>query len=182
MMSGTNRASTTARAISCSKKPMAVAVSISPRNRTTSQPPRLRTIDQKRVVQVRLVEGLHAAELLDVLGGLLLGHVEHVVDGDDADSMPCESVTGQRHAVLVLEDRHRRFLVVRCLERHHAVVHQLRDARGRGGEQELPDPHLVDQPPGVVDHVEDRQRLAVVAVRRTWSSACSTVQSGRTRT
>ena len=40
MMSGTNRARTTARAISLSKNPMAVAVSISPRNRTTSQPAR----------------------------------------------------------------------------------------------------------------------------------------------
>jgi hypothetical protein len=40
MMSGTNRASTTARAISPSKRAMAVAVSISPRKRAASQPPR----------------------------------------------------------------------------------------------------------------------------------------------
>jgi hypothetical protein len=38
MMSGTKRARTTARSISRSKNPMAVAVSISPRNRTTSHP------------------------------------------------------------------------------------------------------------------------------------------------
>ena len=38
MMSGTNSASTTARAISSSKWPIAVAVSISPRNSTSSQP------------------------------------------------------------------------------------------------------------------------------------------------
>ena len=42
MMSGMNSASTTARAISFSKKPIALAVSISPRNRTHSQPTRLR--------------------------------------------------------------------------------------------------------------------------------------------
>ncbi|HSS40228.1 MAG TPA: hypothetical protein VLT58_15780, partial [Polyangia bacterium] len=35
-----NSASTTARAISFSKKPIALAVSISPRNRTLSQPTR----------------------------------------------------------------------------------------------------------------------------------------------
>ena len=40
MMSGTKSASTTARAISASKYPIAVAVSISPRNKTTSHPAR----------------------------------------------------------------------------------------------------------------------------------------------
>ena len=40
MISGTNSASTTARAISSSKYAIAVAVSISPRNSTESQPPR----------------------------------------------------------------------------------------------------------------------------------------------
>ena len=43
MMSGMKSASTTALAISCSKKPMAVAVSISPRKSTTSHEARLRT-------------------------------------------------------------------------------------------------------------------------------------------
>ena len=49
MMRGTNSASTTARAISSSKRPMAVAVSISLRNSTSSQPARLRMSDQKGV-------------------------------------------------------------------------------------------------------------------------------------
>ena len=40
MMSGTNSASTTARSISASKTPIAVAVSISPRKSTVSQPAR----------------------------------------------------------------------------------------------------------------------------------------------
>jgi hypothetical protein len=40
MIRGTNSASTTARAISASKAPMAVAVSISPRNSALSQPAR----------------------------------------------------------------------------------------------------------------------------------------------
>ena len=40
MMSGTNKASTTAFWISASKAPIAVAVSISPRNNAVSQPAR----------------------------------------------------------------------------------------------------------------------------------------------
>ena len=49
MMRGTKRARTTARAISPSKRPMAVAVSISLKNRMSSQPARLRMSDQKGV-------------------------------------------------------------------------------------------------------------------------------------
>ena len=44
MISGRNTASTTARAISSSKKAIAVAVSISPRKSTASQPPRFFSI------------------------------------------------------------------------------------------------------------------------------------------
>ncbi len=44
MMSGMNSANTTARAISFSKNPIALAVNISPRNSTESQPTRLRII------------------------------------------------------------------------------------------------------------------------------------------
>ena len=49
MISGTNRARTTARAIESSKWPMALAVSISPRNRIASHTARLRTIWRKPV-------------------------------------------------------------------------------------------------------------------------------------
>ena len=56
MISGTNSARTTAFAISFSKKPIAVAVSISPRNSTTSQPARFLTMRGERDLQVRLVE------------------------------------------------------------------------------------------------------------------------------
>ena len=44
MISGTNNANTTARAISASNCPIAVAVSISPRKRAANQPARLRII------------------------------------------------------------------------------------------------------------------------------------------
>src|SRR4051794_28058978 len=54
MISGMNSASTTARAISFSKKPIALAVSISPRNSADSQPTRLRVIcGRPRQLRVR---------------------------------------------------------------------------------------------------------------------------------
>ena len=49
MISGTKRARTTARAISFSKNPIAVAVSISPRNRTTSHPARFFTMRAREI-------------------------------------------------------------------------------------------------------------------------------------
>jgi hypothetical protein len=48
MMSGRKRARTTARAISPSKKPRAVAVSISPMNRIESQPARFWSMSRIR--------------------------------------------------------------------------------------------------------------------------------------
>ena len=49
MMSGTNSARMTARAISFSKNPIAVAVSISPTKSTASQRPRFRTMSAKPI-------------------------------------------------------------------------------------------------------------------------------------
>jgi hypothetical protein len=49
MISGTKSASTTARSISCSKCPIAVAVSISPKNSAVSQPARFLIICQKPI-------------------------------------------------------------------------------------------------------------------------------------
>ena len=51
MMSGTNSASTTARSISFSKNPIAVAVSISPRKRADSHPARFFSMREKRMVR-----------------------------------------------------------------------------------------------------------------------------------
>ena len=131
MMSGTNSASTTAFEISCSKTPIAVAVSISPRNSAVSQPARLRIMRAERDVHVRLVEGLRSADALDVPGRLRLGHVEHVVDGDDADQHAGGVGDGQRGAVVLPERGDRRGLVVGRLERDEPPVHQVGDAAGR---------------------------------------------------
>ena len=85
MIRGTNSASTTARAISSSKNPIAVAVSISPRNRTTSQPARFLIIRVGENGHVGLAERLAAAEPLQVARRHLLRRVQDVVHGDDAD-------------------------------------------------------------------------------------------------
>ena len=114
MMSGTNSASTTARAISSSKCAIAVAVSISPTKSTESQPARFLIMRPERRLQVGRVEGLHAADLLDVLGGLLLHDVDDVVDGDDA-----------LHAALGVDDRDRHQVVVGEDLRHRLLVHVL---------------------------------------------------------
>ena len=87
MMSGRKRASTTARSISCSKWPMAVAVSISPRNRAQSQPGPLADHLRQADLHVRLVQRLHAAELLHVLGLLLHQGIDDIVNRDDAEDV-----------------------------------------------------------------------------------------------
>ena len=49
MISGTNKATIGSNSISCSKTPIAVAVSISPRNSADSQPPLFFTIGQNSI-------------------------------------------------------------------------------------------------------------------------------------
>ena len=49
-------------------------------------------------LHVRLPEGVHAGQLVDVLGGLLLRHVGHVVPGHDAheDAVAVHDREGKR--------------------------------------------------------------------------------------
>ena len=84
MMSGMKSASTTARAISCSKNDMAVAVSISPEEECGEPAAALAHHGAKSDLYVWCVEGFHAAHALDVFRGLFFGDVENVVHGDDA--------------------------------------------------------------------------------------------------
>ena len=81
MISGTNSASTTARSISRSKKPIAVAVSISPRKSAVSQPARfwiiralavgeLKLADLFRVVRRELFSGFALGCILGTIGFL----------------------------------------------------------------------------------------------------------------
>src|SRR5262245_17203558 len=54
-------------------------------------------------VKVRSVEGFHAADLLDVLGGFLLGDIQHVVSRNDAEHMAVLVGYWQSYAVIFLE-------------------------------------------------------------------------------
>ena len=76
-------------------------------------------------VHVGLVERLRSADALDVLRRLCLGHVEHVVDGDDADQHAGRVGDGQRGAVVGPEGGHRGRLVVCRLQRDEPAVHQV---------------------------------------------------------
>ena len=72
----------------------------------------------KRTVHIRRFQGLHTAELLDVLGRFFLGNVEHVVDGDNPQQHPARIGHRQRHAVVLLEGGDDFFAVCRG---QHAV-------------------------------------------------------------
>ena len=125
MISGTNSASTTARAISFSKKPIAVAVSISPRNSTVSQPARFCTIRRNAMSMYGSSSASDPPSFWMSSVASLLGHVEHVVDGDDADQHAGGVGDRQRRAVLVAEHAHRGFLIVGRLQRDEPAVHQV---------------------------------------------------------
>ena len=85
MMRGMKRESTTARAISCSNRPMAVAVSISPEEEGAEPARPLPQHAAEGNLGVGDVEGLDTTQLLHVLGLLLDQGVDHVVHRDDAE-------------------------------------------------------------------------------------------------
>ena len=88
----------------------------------------------KRDLQVRRVERFHAAELLDVLGRLLLHDVDDVVDGDDALHPPFGVDHRDRHEVVLREEPADRLLVhvspTLTTSVRHDVAHRLVRLRG----------------------------------------------------
>ncbi len=95
MISGMNRVSTIAFSSSLSKYCMALAVSISRGTGRASQPARFLIMAEKADLHIGRVEGLHAAELLGVLGVVVDDGVDDVVDRDDAeDHAGLSSTTG----------------------------------------------------------------------------------------
>jgi uncharacterized protein YcgI (DUF1989 family) len=83
-------------------------------------------------LQVRRLERGHAAELLQVLGGLLAHHVDDVVDRDDALHAPV--VVDHRHGqeVLLGEQRAHRLLVHLLVHRDDVRVHDVAHGAVRG--------------------------------------------------
>ena len=104
MISGTNSARTTAFAISLLEEAHRRRGQHLAEEQDDQPGGPLPDHRQERRVRVRLVEGLEAAELLDLPGGLLLGHVEHVVDRDDAHEHALRVDHRQGGAVVLAED------------------------------------------------------------------------------
>ena len=104
MISGTNSATTAAFSISPSKYPIAVAVSISPRNSAASQPPRFFTISQNPTSKYGLSSASEPPSFWISSVALLLGEFQHIIVRDDAEHVAVGIVDHrQRDAVVLLE-------------------------------------------------------------------------------
>ena len=144
---------------------MAVAVSISPRNSAISQPARLRTIRANPIVMygsssasdppIRWMSRVAVASATSSMSSIVTMPI----------SMPVVSVTGSADPVVLAEDADGVFLAVARLERDEPAIHQLGYLPVERRQQELANPHVVDQEPAFVDDVDDVERFAVLAVR-----------------
>ena len=145
MISGTNSASTTACSISCSirahrrrRQHLAEEQRRQPAGALLNHP-------READLHVGLVQRLGAAESLDVLGRLRFRHVQHVVDGDDADEHA--GGVGHRKGGAIVRPKHAdgRLLIVGRLQRDELAIHEVADQARRRGEQELANADVVDQ-------------------------------------
>ena len=101
---------------------------------------------------------------MDVLGGLVLGDVEDVVDGHDPEQDALRVGHRKGDAVVIAEDVDRGFLVVGRLQCDVTLVHQIADRLLGIGEKDLADSQIIDQVPLTVDDVDDVEGLGVLAV------------------
>ena len=166
MMSGTNSASTTAFVDLVLEAPIAVAVSISPRNSAVSQPARFWIIRQNAISMYGSSRASESADALDFLRSPPLRRRRSTSSIVTMPmSMPARVGDRQRRAVVLPEHRDRRFLIVGRLERDEAAVHQVATrARRATVEQELANADVVDERALVVDDVDDVERFAVLPV------------------
>ncbi len=118
---------------------------------------------QERRLRVGIVERFAAAELLDILGVLFFLHIEHVVDGDDAEQFVFRIDDRERRAIVFLELADGRLFIIGGAESHEAVIADRSDLRIERGQQEFADADVVDQPPALVHYVDDVQRLGIAA-------------------
>ena len=164
MMSGTNSARTTAFAISFSKNPIAVAVSISPMNRTTSQPARFLTIRDSEICRY----GSSNASDPPNSWNSRVATASATSRASSTVTMPMSTpaVSSHRQGAPVFAAEHLDGggLRVGGLESHILPVHQVRNAIGQRHDQELADPNVVDQHAVVVDDINHVQCFAVLAV------------------
>ena len=122
-------------------------------------------------VEVGRVEGLHTAESLDFLGGLLLRHVEDVVDGDHPHQHAAGIGHRKRDPVVLLEHRHHLVATGGGGDAHQRGVVQGRDQLVRLGQHQHSQPDVVEEHALVVGDVDDVEGLDVLARARARSPA-----------
>ena len=96
----------------------------------------------------------HAAERLDVLLGLLLDHVDDVVEGDDADQPVVVVDDRRRDQVVALEQARDLLLVVGGAHRPQVLLEQIRDRHRPLGAQQAIERHHAGEPAVGIDHIE----------------------------
>ena len=111
MISGMKRASTTARSISAEKKPMAVAVNISPTKRMASHPARLRTICPNVTSRYGPSSASIPPIFSDIFSGLLLNQSGNVSAGDDTQHVSFLIQNGYRQQTVLCQQLCDSFLV-----------------------------------------------------------------------
>ena len=85
-----------------------------------------------------LITGLHSASGVEVAGGLLLNHVDDVIDGDDAHQPVFAIDHGQRQKVVALDEPRHLLLIGAGLNPHHITGHHLTDGGLGVGDHQLP--------------------------------------------
>ena len=101
----------------------------------------------------------HAAERLDVLFGLLLDHVDDVVEGEHADQALAVVDHRRRDQVVALEHARHLLLVVGGADPSAVRLHQIGDRHRPLGAQQPVERHRAEQLACLVDHVELEEAL-----------------------
>ena len=104
-------------------------------------------------VEVRCVEGLRAADLLDVASRFLLGVFEHVVDRDDAEHLSLGIHHRERDPVVAIERGDDLVARRRRRDRQGRAWVDLGDAGAVVRENQGPEAQVFDQPSVVVEDV-----------------------------
>ncbi len=165
-MSGMSSERITVRSSSPWNCAVAVAVNISPTNSTRQPPGALPDHRSEADLHVRLVERLHAAELLDVLGLLLLDDVDDVVDRHDAQQ---SAVRRRPPARRRGRSPSARRATSSCAARRQHGLHlgprDVGEARALGRGEQLAQRQHAEQSPRHVGRVDGVHRLAPLAAR-----------------
>jgi len=107
-------------------------------------------------------QGGYGGRSLEVLGNLLLGHVEHVVDGNDTQEHAIGIHHGQGDEVIVLNPPDRLFAVLEGVDAHKGVIHELLHRVVGAGQYEASQAQGVQELPPGIHHVDHMDGFAVL--------------------